>query len=180
MEQTQKIDRIPNVWAFFMVSVAIIFDLLGFGLAFIPVAGWLMASAVGVVAFLTFFLWFTFRGAGYNSTRKVAISGGGFLVEFIPLLNALPAWTLSTSLMIMVVKGEDLFENQKNKLKLKPKYYGQKLTVKPAANDRNYKSNYTSPSTPSPVNARQNPPLTNRGFKGIASSDDTSRFIKAA
>ncbi len=186
MEKTQKINRIPSVIAGLMISVAIVFDLLGFGLAFIPVAGWLIASAIGVVAFLTFFLWFNFRGVSYNGTRKIALSGIGFLLELVPLLNALPAWTISTSLMILVVKGEDLASNKTVSIKTsadsaqKKTQIQQKARARQAANEESYTPNESGNSNIIPVNARQNPPLINRDFKGIASSDDSSRFIKAA
>ena len=145
-----------------------------------------MASAVGVVAFLTFFLWFNFRGVSYNGTRKMALSGIGFLVELTPLLNAFPAWTISTSLMILLVKGEDLASNKIVSIKTsadlnqRKSQIQQKARARQAANEENYREIDSQNSNIIPVNARQNPPLINRDFKGIASSDDSSRFIKAA
>lgn len=189
MPQLQKIERIPQSWAFLMIGVALLFDLLQLGFALIPLAGWLVSSAVACIAFLTFFLWFNFRGVNYNSSRKIAISGFSFLVEFIPLLGSIaPASTISTILMILVVKREDLFENQKIKYTSmsaqptpsiqKSKAQQQLQTVATNAtiitrDERLAQESYKG-------KAHQNLPLANKDWSGITSLKNNEEFKKSA
>lgn len=90
-----------------MIIVAVIFDLLGLLLNLlhlIPVVGNVVAfvsvSVLSIVAWMTLYIWFKTKGVSFNTSRRMLSLGGGFLVELIPILNALPAWTLSTILVI--------------------------------------------------------------------------------
>ncbi|MBX4189506.1 hypothetical protein KW785_02835 [Candidatus Parcubacteria bacterium] len=73
-----------------MIGVALFFDALG-GL-FAPTL--FLPTLVNVVATLTFFIWLKLHGIKFTR-GKAAGFGGTFLVESIPLVNALPFWTLT-------------------------------------------------------------------------------------
>lgn len=90
-----------------MISVAVMFDLIQFLvnlLHFIPGIGntvaFVATSIITVIAGATFYLWFRFNGVKFTTPKRALSFGGGFLLEFIPILNALPAWTLAVILVI--------------------------------------------------------------------------------
>lgn len=62
--------------------------------------GWIVSP----IAFLTFYLWFKLRGIKFATAKRSGVMGVGFILELIPLLNTLPAWTLSVILVIMDIK----------------------------------------------------------------------------
>lgn len=86
-----------------MVGVSLLFDgaqaLLG--LLYI---GIILNSAISVIAWLTFFLWFHAKGMSYGAGLKggfsmaknpMVINAAAFLIGLIPLLNVLPERTVA-------------------------------------------------------------------------------------
>ena len=73
-----------------MISVAIFYDVLQWLLAFIFM-GWL----VSIFALLTFYVWFKMKGMSFMKPKRFAAFGGSFIVELIPIINILPAWTFA-------------------------------------------------------------------------------------
>lgn len=71
-----------------MISVALFFDVLQWLLAFV-----LMDWLAGFFAFLTFYVWFKMRGMNFATPKRAGTMGGAFIIEIIPWLSALPAWT---------------------------------------------------------------------------------------
>lgn len=105
--------RIPNTTAILMISVALLFDLIQFILTALFIGMILNPVIVTPLAWFTFFLWYKFRGV--NITDKVsrfATMTVTPLIEFIPMINALPAWTLGVFIMISIVKAEDIAYNK--------------------------------------------------------------------
>ncbi|MBX4195791.1 hypothetical protein KW796_02460 [Candidatus Parcubacteria bacterium] len=82
-----------------MISVALFFDALQGMLNFL-LMGWLVSP----VALLTFWLWFRLHGIKFTSAKRIGIMGGGFILEMIPMINTLPAWTLAVSLVALDAK----------------------------------------------------------------------------
>lgn len=96
--ENEKISKITMVA---MIAVALFFDGIQFAaglINFIPFVGFILAlvitSGVSIFAWLTFFLWFRLAGSKFDS-KIVSTTVGTFFIELIPILNALPAWTLS-------------------------------------------------------------------------------------
>ena len=100
-----------------MVSTALFFDALQGGLSLIPFLGWIVASLVGGFAFMTFWFWFKTHGVKFTTAKRAGIMGGGFFIELIPILNMLPAWTLSATLTIFDVWKEDAKKDKKDSTK---------------------------------------------------------------
>jgi hypothetical protein len=73
-----------------MIVVAVFFDILQWALVFI-LMGWL----AGLFAFLTFYVWFKSYGISFMKPKKALALFGGGLIEVIPVLSALPAWTVA-------------------------------------------------------------------------------------
>ena len=82
-----------------MISVALFFDTIQFLLEFIPILGQILSSLIALVAFGTFYLWFKMHGLNFATPKRAGILGGGFIIELIPFLNALPTWTLAITLL---------------------------------------------------------------------------------
>jgi hypothetical protein len=94
-----------------MVCVALFFDLVQFLLDLfhgIPVVGNAFAivatALLSVFAFLVFWFWFFMHGIRFNTAKRLLSMGGGFIFELIPILNALPAWTLAVIVVITTTK----------------------------------------------------------------------------
>ncbi len=133
----EKIDRIPKSTATLMLATAIFFDTLQIFLNFILIGIVLNPILVTPLASLTFYLWYKMRRVGLSdSAKRFSTFALGFLFEIIPILNTLPALTLSTATMIMIVRAEDKAENTKNKQKIA----AQEKQLKKAEQERNIRT----------------------------------------
>jgi|SRR3989344_5618062 len=92
-----------------MIAVALFFDALQTLLTFIFM-GWL----VGIFAGLTFYLWFKLHGVSFMKPKRLATFGGTALIEVIPFLSVIPAWTFAVSYLALssklqaVIPGADI------------------------------------------------------------------------
>jgi hypothetical protein len=102
--------RVSGVSMGFMIAIAAIFDLLQFLLT-LTVIGSLLAWLVTVFAGMIFFVWFLILGINYFSGKKAAAKVGTILstsvLEFIPILNALPTITIGVITIALVSRMED-------------------------------------------------------------------------
>lgn len=131
----KKKRRIGNIQAFMMIFIAVLADFIQMItklLHAIPVVGNAAALFIGwgITLFLTiiFFSWFLVIGVNYfdKAARKIILYFGSVIIELIPLVNAIPAWTFMVVTMIMVVRLEDRAYNKKQvKLKKKLKFVVQ-------------------------------------------------------
>lgn len=87
-----------------MLIVALLFDGIQILLQFIPIAGQILGSVIGLLAFMTFFLWFALKGTRFLTAGKMMTMTGTLFVEAIPLVGSLPLWTLSIVLMFITSK----------------------------------------------------------------------------
>lgn len=79
-----------------MITVALFFDALQALLTFIFM-GWL----AGFFAGLTFYLWFRIHGISFMKPKRLATFGGTALIEFIPFLSVIPAWTFAVAYLAL-------------------------------------------------------------------------------
>lgn len=94
-----------------MIAVAVIYDLIQIALTW--TLGWIGIGFIGswlmtLWGGMTFGLWFTLKGASIMSGRRAAALGLGAILEVIPLLNALPGWTVSVIIGLSVTRAEDI------------------------------------------------------------------------
>lgn len=99
-----------------MLVVAILFDVVQDALGSIdfvlPGLGWLIDCMISIFAWLTFYVWTSMKGWGLSDTLKQMLVNWGLpVIEFIPLLNLLPAWTLKIVLTYSFLKAEDILYN---------------------------------------------------------------------
>lgn len=77
-----------------MIMVALLYDGLQFLIELSLFGfGWTVNWIITVWAWLTFYVWFKFRGVSFIRPRRALAFGGGFLIELIPWINNLPTWT---------------------------------------------------------------------------------------
>ncbi|OHB05806.1 MAG: hypothetical protein A3B16_00430 [Candidatus Zambryskibacteria bacterium RIFCSPLOWO2_01_FULL_45_43] len=79
-----------------MICVAVFFDILQWLLAFV-----FMDWLAGFFAFMTFFVWFKIRGMSFMKPKRLLTFGGASLIEIIPWLSALPAWTAAIVILAL-------------------------------------------------------------------------------
>jgi hypothetical protein len=105
--------RIGGVTAGLMIGTAIAFDAVQ-GLLTLTVVGSLLSFLVTIVAGIIFALWFMFNGVsifGQNAAKKALISLSSFVVELVPLIDALPAITFGVVALIAQARTEDMKKN---------------------------------------------------------------------
>ena len=101
--------------AVLMVGVSLLFDGAQalFGLL---VIGIVLNSAISVLAWLTFFLWFHAKGMSYGIGLKngasvvknpMVINAAAFLIGLIPILNILPERTVAIIAIIALERAEN-------------------------------------------------------------------------
>lgn len=88
MEEERKGKGLGNTTLVLMFSTAIFFDVLQWLLAFL-----FMDWLVSIFAFLTFYVWFKMRGLKFATAKRTGTMAGAFIVEIVPFLAMLPAWT---------------------------------------------------------------------------------------
>lgn len=82
-----------------MVGTALLFDTLQFIIEFVPVVGQIISMLITGIAWATFLLWFKIKGVKFTRVRKLAFATGGIL-EFLPVGNMLPLWTISVLITV--------------------------------------------------------------------------------
>lgn len=87
-----------------MVCVALIFDGAQALLLYLAI-GIVADTFIGIIAGFTFWLWFKMHDVSFVTPKQIAAMGGGFFVELIPALNALPTWTFAVVYVIMTHKA---------------------------------------------------------------------------
>lgn len=88
---------------FFMIWTAVFFDFLQFILSFIMM-GWL----VGFFAGLTFWWWFRQHGISFSRPSRWGSFALTYLVEVIPGLGAIPAWTFEVGFLALSSKAKEV------------------------------------------------------------------------
>ncbi len=97
-----KTSNIKGMDWFFMITVAVIYDLIQAGITLffsvfvITLAIGPLISSIIITPFalLTFGIWFKMKGMRFTRWSKVASFGSGTIIELSPL-NFLPGWTAS-------------------------------------------------------------------------------------
>ncbi|MBU1046334.1 hypothetical protein KKH36_00965 [Patescibacteria group bacterium] len=107
MENKGKIDNITGI---LMISTALFIDGFQFLLLILligPFVNWM----ISILAFMTFWLWFTLKGVKFiRNPKNFFTLSGGTLVEIIPILGSLPAWTLTITSLVLMNKLERIQE----------------------------------------------------------------------
>lgn len=102
-------ERIDSSTGNLMVITALGFDFFQGIIGMLPIVGPMIAGfIINPIVFLTFFVWLKLHGVSIgDSVQRLALMFGGFLIELIPLLNILPAWTLTIFMTVLIVQRSD-------------------------------------------------------------------------
>ena len=103
MPEQNKERGLKNHTIALMVCTALFFDVLQWLLAFV-----FMDWLVSIFAFLTFFVWFKLYGMKFMTPKRLATMGGAFIIEIVPILAALPAWTGAVVVLILDYKAKKI------------------------------------------------------------------------
>ncbi len=101
-------NKISDSEAFLMIGVALFFDALQALFGWVPIIGNVLAALVGIFAFLTFFLWFYTNGIKMLTPKRLTSMIGGGIIEMVPYLNILPAWTMVVVYLIGTTKIKEI------------------------------------------------------------------------
>lgn len=70
--------------------------------------GAVLSPVISVVAWFAFWVWFMILGVSYISNpKKIAAMGGAGILEIIPILGALPAFTAGVATTVFLTMSED-------------------------------------------------------------------------
>lgn len=78
--------KVTTIWL--MIATALFFDVLQTLLEALVIGYF-----VPVIAYPTFWLWFRFHGINFFSSKNATVLGIGTLIELIPGIDVLPAFT---------------------------------------------------------------------------------------
>jgi len=101
-------EKIGDTTLVFMLIIAGFYDLIQFLISFIPVLGEILSMLISIFAFMTFYVWFKMYGMNFMTPKRAATMGGGFLIELIPVVDMLPAWTCAVVILVGTTKVKEL------------------------------------------------------------------------
>lgn len=118
MAEARKKPRVGDFTAGLLICFALLCDLIQFVLSFlhvVPIAGnalaFVLVLFVTIIAYISLGLWFALLGINYFTGKKAALKVLTMLatigIELIPLVDALPAITAGTIVMVLVSRLED-------------------------------------------------------------------------
>lgn len=112
----EKKQRIGNTQGVLMIGVAVVVDFVQ-GLLTAGIVGLIVSTFISIFAWLMFFLWFKLNSIGMlDSGARLAVTIWGVaFIEMIPVINVLPAWTISVAIMLFIVRSEDVIFNKTGK-----------------------------------------------------------------
>jgi hypothetical protein len=106
-EQQEKEKPLLSVKDFIlMLVVALFFDGVLALIQLIVVVGSVAASVFNVVPVMLFFIWFLLKGISFAKKKNSLSFFGATLIEFIPVVNALPAWTAEVVTIYIMQKKD--------------------------------------------------------------------------
>ncbi len=100
--------KIKDTTIFLMIFTALCFDGGQLIVGWIPIFGNIFADIVSFFAFMTFLLWFKMNGIQMMTPKRFGSLVGGGVVEMVPFLNILPAWTMVVVYLIGTTKIQEL------------------------------------------------------------------------
>lgn len=106
-----KESKISETTAFLMIFTALFFDAFQALIGWVPFVGNVMAGIIGFFAFMTFWLWFHMKGIKMMTPKRFGSLGLGTIIEMIPFINILPAWTLVVVYLIGTTKVTEILNS---------------------------------------------------------------------
>jgi len=104
----EKENQISDTTTILMIGTALFFDFFQAVVGWIPAVGNILAAIISIFAFMTFFLWFYMNGIRMISPKRLTGMIGGGVIELVPYLNILPAWTMVVVYLIGTTKIKEM------------------------------------------------------------------------
>jgi hypothetical protein len=109
-EAAKKRIRIGKMQSTVIVGIAVGVDFVQ-GLLTISAIGLIVNTFISIFIWLMFWFWFRLNGIGFLNgkvvLKTVAMWGAG-IIELMPVINNIPAWTVSIVIMLIIVRIEDV------------------------------------------------------------------------
>ncbi len=103
-------NRIKDSTAFLMIFIALCLDGIQALIGWIPIFGNILSALLSIFIFMTFLLWFKMHGIKMLTPKRFGAMALGGLVEILPYINLLPAWTAVVVYLIGSTKIKELTE----------------------------------------------------------------------
>lgn len=105
---TAHTQRINNFHKWSLLGIAFSIDFLQAFLTFIPLLGPFLASSLTIVARIIFWIWFRMLHVGFaDKSNRFFVNISITIIEFLPLINFVPSWSIGTWMIIKQVEKED-------------------------------------------------------------------------
>ena len=100
-------ERISDFEARFIIIIAIIVDIVGLA-GLIPFLGLPIALIINFLMFTTLWIWFRLhKVSAFEKFERIVIKLSPLVIENIPFVNIIPSWTVSTIILIWLVRRDD-------------------------------------------------------------------------
>lgn len=99
---------IKDTTIFLMIFTALCFDGAQALIGWIPLLGNALSALMSIFIFLTFWLWLKMYGIEMMTPKRFGSLAGGGIIEMIPYINLLPAWTLVVIFLIGTTKIQEI------------------------------------------------------------------------
>jgi hypothetical protein len=93
---------------FLLFFTSLFFDGFQALIGWIPYIGNVVAGLIGFFAFMTFWLWLHMKGIKMMTPKRFGALGLGGVIEMIPFVNILPAWTMVIAYIIGTTKIKEI------------------------------------------------------------------------
>lgn len=100
--------KLKDSTVFLMIGTALFFDFIQALVGWIPIVGNILSDVLSVFIFMTFSLWFWSNGIKMITPKRLSSMIAGGLIEMIPFVNILPAWTCVVIYLIGTTKIKEL------------------------------------------------------------------------
>ncbi len=104
----QEKSQLNEATIFLMIFTSLFFDAFQALVGWIPFVGNVLAGLIGFFAFMTFWLWFHMKGIKMMTPKRFGSLGLGGVIEMIPYVNILPAWTMVVVYLIGTTKVKEV------------------------------------------------------------------------
>lgn len=101
-------NQLNDTTIFLMLFTSLFFDGFQALIGWIPYIGNVIAGLIGFFAFMTFWLWLHMKGIKMMTPKRFGTLGLGGVIEMIPFVNILPAWTMVIAYIIGTTKIKEI------------------------------------------------------------------------
>ena len=104
--EQKKEPRISNFTAGLIIVFVSVVEITQFALTAVAI-GAVISPIITFCAQVTLAFWFWMKGVSFKSTKKIVTVVISLLIEFIPVIDILPAFLAQTIIIILLTKAED-------------------------------------------------------------------------